>query len=58
MGDIQCGEEKCVALTLVLPRLAEGKLDTVMTGKLSYFDTASAAHRTEDFELKINRAGK
>lgn len=57
IGDIQCGEEKCVALTLVLPRLMEEKLDTVLKGTLSYFDTGLAEDRSEHFQLNISRAG-
>eukprot|EP00731_Ephydatia_muelleri_P031014 Em0022g528a len=56
--DIQCGEEKCVALTLILPRLMEEKADTVLKGTLSFLDTGSSENKLQDFQLHLQRADR
>ena len=53
---LKCGEEKCVALTFILPRLMEEKADTVLKGTLSFLDTGSSENKLQHFQLHLKRA--
>ena len=55
--DIQCGEQKCVALQLILSRLTEEKSETVLKGTLSFLDTGSSKDELQNFQLHLKRYG-